>query len=103
MDTGVVKFDDILSQSNIQDKKLLADILAQLLNIEIIRKEYHVNTESTNENAYYLINDNLLPFYFKYYVPPQCLKRMPYIKLGCRRVGEYSENHPPLKWPLDLL
>ena len=46
-----------------------------------------------------LINESIS----SYYVPPQCLKRMPYIKLGCRRVGEYSENHPPLKWPLDLL
>ena len=66
MARGIVKFDAILFESHINDKELLESILPQLLNIEIIRQEYPINTESTKKNTYYFINDNLSLFYFNY-------------------------------------
>lgn len=63
---GYVRFADILSQSNVSSSPALADILAKLIKMEVVKKESPINDENNKKKSGYYISDQLSLFYFKY-------------------------------------
>ncbi len=63
---GYVRFADILSQSNVSSSPALADILAKLVKMEVVKKESPINDENNKKKSGYYISDQLSLFYFKY-------------------------------------
>jgi len=65
---GKAKFSDILNSSHVSSSPTLVDTLKKLILMDIIKKEYPINDE-TEKKSYYVINDRLSHFYYKYIYP----------------------------------
>lgn len=66
MTEGFVKFNDILSQSNVSSSPTLADTLNKLIKMELIEKVAPINDAKNKKKAGYYIKDNLTLFYYRY-------------------------------------
>nr|WP_318712203.1 ATP-binding protein [uncultured Treponema sp.] len=63
---GVVRFKDILSQSQVSSSPTLADVLDKLIKMDVVVKESPINDENNKKKAGYYVSDQLTLFYFKY-------------------------------------
>ena len=65
---GKTKFSDILNSSHVSSSPSLDDALKKLIVMDVVKKEYPINDETTKKSIY-SISDRLSRFYYRYIFP----------------------------------